>query len=141
MNLEQIRTFLTDRRRVIKYLFVGGLGFLVDNTVIYFLVDIASIKVTFSKIVSAEAAIISNFLINDLWTFSEHKPDSRITRFLKSNSIRVLGVIIALLVLKILYEGFGINLLIANSIGIFVGFTSNYILESIYTWKTHEKIE
>lgn len=141
MNIEQIRTFLTDRRRVIQYMFVGGLGFLVDNTVIYFLVDIASINVTFSKIVSAEAAIISNFLINDLWTFSEHKPDSRITRFLKSNGIRVLGVIIALVVLKILYEGFNVNLLVANSIGIFLGFASNYILESLYTWKTHKKIE
>ena len=141
MNLEHIRDFLIDRGRVIQYMFVGGLGFLVDNTVIYFLVDIASINVTVSKIVSAEAAIISNFLINDLWTFSEHNSSSRLRRFLKSNSIRVLGVIIALLVLKLLYEGFNVNLLIANSIGIFLGFTSNYILESLYTWKTHEKIE
>lgn len=141
MNAEEIWNFSRSRRRLIPYMLVGSIGFLVDNTVIHLLVDIGSTNVIISKILSAEAAIISNFLINDFWTFSQHNSDSRLKRFLRSNAIRVLGVLIALAVLKILYEGFNVNLLVANSIGIFVGFTSNYILESIYTWKTHKEIE
>lgn len=141
MNLNKLKDLILEHRRVLQYMFVGGTGVIVDNSALYLLVEIGSFDVTFSKILSAELAIATNFLINDFWTFREHNSDSRLKRFLKSNAIRVMGIIIALLVLKILYEGFGVHLIIANSFGILVGFTSNYVLESLYTWKTHEKIE
>lgn len=141
MKLEDIGNSFSNPKRILQYMLVGGTGVLVDNGALYLMVEIASQNVTLSKILSAELAIASNFLINDLWTFQEHNSGSRLKRFLKSNAIRVGGLIIALLVLKILYQGFGVHLIIANSFGIFVGFASNYVLESLYTWKTHETIE
>lgn len=133
-----LKELFLDHKRLIQYMIVGGTGVLVDNGALYVLVEMFSTDVTVSKIMSAELAIATNFLINDFWTFREHGKDSILVRFLKSNVIRVFGVFVALVVLKILYEGFGLHLVLANSIGILIGFTSNYVLESIYTWKVHE---
>lgn len=139
--IEKLQEFLEKHRSLIQYMMVGGVGMLVDNAFLYVLVESISIDVTIGKILSAEAAIISNFLINDFWTFRDHNVDTILERLFKSNLIRVGGVAVALVILKVLYEGFSVPLVIANSIGIFLGFVFNYGLENLYTWKTHRKLE
>ncbi|MFQ3274954.1 MAG: putative flippase GtrA [Candidatus Nanohaloarchaea archaeon] len=138
MKDEILRVFnqLIHLERISKFTFIGFLGLLIDNGVIL-LLEQSGMMIEIAKLISAEASIIFMFLANEKWTFSSSK--GMLRRFLKSNLVRSGGVLVALIVLKILYEMFGTPVVIANTVGIIVGFGFNYVFESFYTWKVHRR--
>lgn len=121
-----------------KFLAVGIVGAFIDNVGLIVLVELSPILVEIAAIVSKEASIISMFLINEYWTFSEHGKDGHkhvLERFLKSNLIRLIGVAVGIVVLSILHRHFNVWYVYANFFGICVGFIFNYTFESIVTWR------
>ncbi|PSH00027.1 MAG: GtrA family protein [Nanohaloarchaea archaeon SW_4_43_9] len=126
---------LLNLEKISKFTFIGFLGLLIDNGVIFLLEQNTEIMIEVAKLISAELSIIFMFLLNEKWTFDAQKDGLR--RFLKSNLVRSGGVIVALVVLKVLYDLFGIPVILANTIGIIAGFGFNYVFESLYTWKIH----
>ena len=126
---------LLNLERLSKFTFIGFIGLLVDNGVIFLLERNTELMIEVAKLISAELSIIFMFLSNEKWTFDAQKGGLR--RFLKSNLVRSGGVIVALVVLKVLYGMFGMPVIIANTIGIIAGFGFNYVFESFYTWKIH----
>ncbi|PSG99530.1 MAG: GtrA family protein [Nanohaloarchaea archaeon SW_7_43_1] len=127
---------LLNMKRISKFAFIGFIGLMVDNGVIFLLERNTELMIEVAKLISAELSIIFMFLLNEKWTFDAQKGGLR--RFLKSNLVRSGGVVVALVVLKILYGMFGIPVVIANTIGIIAGFGFNYVFESFYTWKIHQ---
>ncbi|PSH01397.1 MAG: GtrA family protein [Nanohaloarchaea archaeon QH_8_44_6] len=126
---------LLNLERISKFTFIGFIGLLVDNGVIFLLEQNTEMMIEVAKLISAELSIILMFLLNEKWTFNTQKDG--LWRFLKSNLVRSGGVIVALVVLKVLYDLFGTPVIIANTAGIIAGFGFNYVFESLYTWKIH----
>jgi len=60
----------------IKFAIVGGIGFIIDFGISYLLIETLMIIIWLSTMISAEAAIISNFILNNQWSF-KHKRLSR----------------------------------------------------------------
>lgn len=56
-----------------KFLVVGGLGFVINAVILKVLVDQFHYNPSVANLVGAAAAIFSNFNLNNLWTFKEHK--------------------------------------------------------------------
>lgn len=56
----------------IKFVIVGGTGFILDSIILYFLALELHFPPWLAKLISAETAIISNFTLNNFWSFS-HK--------------------------------------------------------------------
>ena len=56
-----------------KFLVVGGLGFVINAVVLRFLVDAARWNPSVANLAGAALAIFSNYNLNNLWTFREHK--------------------------------------------------------------------
>lgn len=132
---------LLDKEVVSKFLLVGIAGAIIDNLGLVLLVEIGSLVLELAAVVSKELSIASMFVINEYWTFSQYGSDGHrdvLKRFAKSNVIRLLGVAVGILVLSLLYRYLGVWYVLANVIGICVGFLFNYTLESLVTWKTHE---
>ena len=67
-----LRLGIYSRKRFIKFLFTGGTGFLLQLLTVYILVHIGVIQFV-AAMVGGEVAILSNFLINNLWTFGDTK--------------------------------------------------------------------
>ncbi len=85
-----------DRSRVFpKYLFVGGMGFILQ-TLISKLLIINLINPGFAVSIGAEVAIISNFTLNNYWTFSHKKITGikLLSKFLQFNLASVGAVFI-----------------------------------------------
>jgi dolichol-phosphate mannosyltransferase len=68
----------------IKFAVVGLTGFIIDFALSFFLIDIATTQVWIATIISTEAAIISNFFLNNFWSFSHKKLESRKSVYAKS---------------------------------------------------------
>lgn len=80
----------------IKYIIVGTIGFVIQTIVAKTLINIEG-HPGFSVTVGAEAAIISNFILNQFWTFSHKKIEGKrnvFRKFLQFNSAAVGAILI-----------------------------------------------
>lgn len=136
---ENLKEFYTDFRTSGKFLLTGLTGVLVDNAVLLLSHSYLGWPLALSKVLSTESAILTNFAINDNWTFKQgEQPGTVWQRLLKSNGIRLFGLGVSVIVLIGLEERLELPLVLSNIISIGVGFVFNYTLES-FAWKMHEK--
>lgn len=128
---------LTDKRHFTRFLLVGIMGMLIDNAVLFILHEQTSIHVVLAKVASAETSIAVMFLINDYWTFKQQNKRSMLGRFLRSNSVRFVGLAVGTAAFYSFYL-MEIPLIIANIMGIGTGFVFNYFFENLLTWEKME---
>lgn len=124
--------------RFLKFIGVGLSGVVVNEGILWLLTEFASIPYYLSSLVGIEASIISNFTLNDYFTFADRrtgKTGSFILRLLKFNVTCAAGAGIQYGLLLLLTSVFGINYLISNLIGIVVAFAWNYTLSLVWTWR------
>jgi dolichol-phosphate mannosyltransferase len=124
--------------RLIKFVGVGLSGVVVNEGVLWLLTEFAGLQYYISSIFAIEASIISNFILNDHFTFSDRrtgKTGSFFKRLLKFNLTCAAGAVIQYGFLLLLTEVAGLNYLLSNLIGIIIAFIWNYVLSLIWTWK------
>jgi dolichol-phosphate mannosyltransferase len=87
-----------------------------------------------AAVIAIETSIISNFLLNDRWTFQ--KTDRSIARFLAFQSVSMVGMVVQLAVFSLLVACAGSdNDLLVYPVGILVAFAWNYWGNRRLTWK------
>jgi dolichol-phosphate mannosyltransferase len=126
--------------RFIRFGIVGGSGVFVDLAVFHLLRQVVGLGLTRSTILSAEAAIISNFIWNDLWTFGDISRNQRrrrqtVKRFLKFNLICLAGVILQALIVNFLFNVLGVNQYLAKLIAIAIVTFWNFWINLKLSWR------
>ena len=124
--------------RMIRFGLVGLSGIVVNTGILYLLTDFVGVYYLWSSVIAIQVSILSNFILNDIWTFSSrtllHR-HSWIKRLFSFQFIAIGGVLINLLVLYGLTEYAGVYYLIANLVGILIAFIWNFVLNRHLTWK------
>jgi putative flippase GtrA len=118
-----------------RFALVGGTGVLVNSGVLYVLVEGLHWHTLAAAAVATEAAIVSNFVLNDRWTF--RLAEGRTTwfgRLWRYNLVAVGGLLISLAVLAALSMGLGVHYLLANLVGIAAATMWNYLINLRVTW-------
>ena len=144
------RLTLIDFKRVIKFLFVGGTGFILQLTVTY-LLSRADIPQNIAAATGGEIAILSNFFLNNAWTFKDTKSlkekDPLLLRLVKFNTsslasiiVQYLSVTIAVALLggrlNIFGFSFFTSVVILFPTIIFLIIPMNYFIYNKFIWKT-----
>jgi len=126
--------------RFLKFSAVGGSGVFVNMGVLTF---ITSMGVGYFQggIFAVESAVVTNFLLNEFWTFSDFSKKQpgfirRLIRFLKFNIFCFGGAVINLAVLWSLTEYAGIHYLLSNLVGIGAATVWNYGMNANVTWES-----
>ena len=152
----------------VKFVIVGGIGFIVNTFVLFLLYDSPladaimpakdtdaslllfthdDIRLFIASIIAVEAAIITQFNFHDRWTFRKrHREGWIVTRFAKFNLSSIVSPIIVVVTVNLLTpvirDWFGHDSLIgdiapyiANTIGVLLGFTWNWTLNSLVIWR------
>ncbi len=124
----------------IKFNIVGLTGVFVNEGVLLALASEGTYYL-YASAVAIEVSIISNFFLNDFWTFRDRRHGHIVTRMLKFNGLMIIGLVVNL---AILYAGttyLGIYYAISNLIGIGAAFLVRYELSIRYAWiKKEEKL-
>lgn len=143
------------RARLLRFLIVGGIGYFVNQAVLYLVYDgpftlglpapgadwtpppfnIRDLRLVIASVAAVEAAIFSNFLWHNLWTFSGATGQNVYYRFLRFNITSLGSPAISLLMTNTLTPYLGVHYLIANSIGILLGTTWNWLWASKVIWR------
>jgi dolichol-phosphate mannosyltransferase len=123
--------------RFLRFGLVGGSGVLVNNAVLLALVEGLRIPPVPAAVVATECAIVSNFLLNDRWTFADMRratPRPWLRRFASYNLLTLGGLVLSVGVLALLHGVAGVHYLLANAVGIAAGTLWNYGSNHQWTW-------
>ncbi len=124
--------------RFLKFCAVGASGIIVNEGLLWLLTELGGLVYTVSSVISIEASIVSNFMLNDIFTFRDRRVPggrSRAARLLRFNVVSLVGLAINLGVLWLLTNIFGVYYLLSNLVGIALAFLWNYFLNTWWTWR------
>ena len=120
----------------IKYSLVGLSGVFVNLGVYTLLTRYFEFSEIFAPLISIEVALISNFILNNFWTFGKRVQSSRLRlRFFKFHIASGLAALFNYLIFLILFVGFDVYDILANLIGIGIAAIANYLINSNWTWR------
>jgi dolichol-phosphate mannosyltransferase len=145
-HLFRLRIYLLQISSFFRFCVVGASGVVIDMSILYLLRDPKMLGwgLTRSKILAAEAALLNNFVWNDMWTFeniSRHQNSfsQRVKRFLKFNAICSLGIFFNVVILNIEFNFFHMNRYLANLCAIGLVTLWNYKSNKEFSWRVTAK--
>ncbi len=125
----------------IKFFIVGGIGFIIDFGISFIFIEIVHTAVWLGTLLSTETAIISNFLLNNFWSFS-HKKIQRgegnyVWNFIKFNVVSSGSILIQTIGVSVASSIFGRDFWYIYKIIIiaFVIIPYSYIFYNKFIWK------
>lgn len=133
-NIAKIR--FRNSEEFIKYCFVGFTGVVVNLGVYIFLTRSASWVPDLASPLAIEVSILSNFILNNGWTFRvRNNIDSTRRKFFKFHMAAGVSGILNYLVFLGLFRILALNDIVASIAGIVVATIVNYSINSFWTWK------
>ena len=141
-HLLRLRLYLLQVSSFFRFCVVGCTGVVIDMSLLFVFSDPKMLGwgLTRSKILAAEAALLNNFVWNDLWTFgavSRHQNTmgQRLKRFLKFNAICSLGIFFNVVILNIEFNWLHVDRYLANLIAIGLVTLWNYKSNKEFSWR------
>ena len=122
-----------------KFMVVGAVGVIVNEGLLLTL-QATGMYLLYASVIAIEVSILSNFFLNDLWTFRDRRSGSMAGRLVKFNLLMLAGLVVNAAVLDLGVD-YGISAAVANLIGIGVAFVVRYALSVKYAWMSTESIE
>lgn len=152
-----LRTRLGISPILLRFLIVGGIGYLVNQLSLFLLYDSPlagflpaketagriiffthdDIRLLIASIVAVEISIVSNFYWHDRWTFRERAKKPFLRRYLQFNATSFGSPLISVGVVNTLTPYFGVNYFLANTIGIILGTGWNWFCNTRLIWRRH----
>jgi putative flippase GtrA len=115
----------------VKFAIVGLSGVVVNSIVLIVLYRALHVPLFPASLVAVELSIISNYLLNDRWTFSRARPTWRL--FAKFNLATAGALLVTPTVVWSLAH-VGLHFLVANIIGIALGAALNFATSTLWVW-------
>jgi dolichol-phosphate mannosyltransferase len=127
---------LTDHGlRLASFCMVGGVGVVVNNGLLFLLVELGHMNVILAGVLATEAAIINNFVLNDAITFRGFHPNKRyVHRLVTYNGLALGGLVLSVATLGFLHYVMGVHYLVANVLSIAPGTLWNYASTRRWAW-------
>jgi dolichol-phosphate mannosyltransferase len=122
----------------LKFIAVGLSGVLVNEGVYWLLTRFGGLAAYdyWAVVIGIEVSIITNFTLNDTFTFASRRGDRSFSgRLLRFNLICLAGAGIQWGLFMLFTRVFGVYDLLSNFIGIVVAFLWNYFINRNWTWR------
>ena len=119
--------------RPVKFAVVGAIGTGVNEGATY-LAMLAGLSYTFAYVVGIEVSILSNFVLNDAWTFRDRRTRPWYSRLARYHLMVAPAGLTIYFVAELLARLTHVNPLLALFIGILAGFVVNYTLSARKVW-------
>jgi len=131
-------------RRITTFAMVGTLGTLVNLITLSLLLKLIHLDPIIADALAIEVSIISNFYLNNKYTFrsglSTQSIKSQLSDFWKFNAGALAGALISLFIFTVLYKLVGVNYVVADLIAIAMSVSWNYWISVRFVWKVENAI-
>ena len=123
--------------RFLKFCIVGLSGVFVNMGLLYALTEFLGLFYMLSSFIAIECSFISNFLLNDLWTWrgvGASRHIERLKRLGKFHVVYGIGLAINIGLLYIITEYLGVYYIVSNLVAIAVATLWNFWWSAKWTW-------
>lgn len=130
-------------QRFVRFCLVGASGFLVNMFFLWFFTEILKIYYLFSSLIAIELSIISNYVLNDLWTWRDRGREGKVEylkRMLQYHLSASAGLLTNISILWLLTEFLHIHYLFSNAFGILAGTFLNFFFNDRWTFRYRKNI-
>ncbi len=125
--------------RLARFLVVGASGVVVNEGVLILLKNWLGIHYAIASLFAIELSILSNFTLNNAWTWADRRTGTFGARLLKYHlAAGFTSFCVNLSLLLFLTGFFGIDYRISNLIGIAAATVLNYVLNHKWTFRKHQ---
>lgn len=122
--------------RWVKFAIVGGVGTAVNLSIVALLRYLLNVVHVIAAAIGVEVSVLSNFYLNDIWTFKDSRKGSGLYRLVKFHVSSAAGIVVQYLTSNVLfYSGIVHESVTSQFIGILMGFVANYLLSKRYVWR------
>jgi dolichol-phosphate mannosyltransferase len=124
--------------KLFKFGAVGLSGIIVNEGALIYLKGYVQFSLPVASIIAIELSIMSNFILNDTWTFrtgQQHAMPHWWQRLLSFQVVSIGGAAINFVILNALAAFAGVDYRVANIFGILIAFSWNFWLNRRVTWK------
>lgn len=122
-------------QRLFRFCAVGASGVLVNSVMLHGLAGLAGLPLMIAAALATETAILSNFALNDAWTFGRIQRRHRtLVRALRYNAVCLGGLVISVSAMAMTVELLRAHYLIANLFGIGLATAWNFAVNAHITW-------
>lgn len=127
--------------KILKFSVVGGSGVVVNMGLLYTLTIYFNIDYKIASIFAIETSIITNFLLNNYWTWQAPRGKAFSVRIVQYHiSVGIAAILANWVLLVFLTEVVGMYYMISNLCGIAVGTALNFIINDLWTFRVlHRK--
>jgi dolichol-phosphate mannosyltransferase len=139
-NLNYLKlVFSLSGYRPLKFVSVGITGILVNEGILYLIIYSglfhgAITHPIFAAIPAIEFSILSNFIINNFWTFGNRRKGHFLSKIARYNGFAGIGGMINYVAFVLLAYGIPFNYLALNLLAIIFGVFANYIFSEMFVW-------
>lgn len=133
-HLLKLAAYSKEHHRFLKFCTVGVVGIIVNEGLLWLLTEFVGLFYLMSSIFAIEFSIISNFILNDIWTFKKERKGEYLKRFVKFNLARALALVVNFGILWFL-TSLGLYYLLSNLIGIAIATLVTYSTSLLWIWK------
>lgn len=124
----------------VKFMIVGATGVVVNEGLLLAFQS-WGIFLLYASAAAIEISILSNFVMNDLWTFKDRRSGHFAVRLAKFNALMLIGLVVNVAVVDVGTLYFGFAAAMTNLVGIGAAFLLRYALSVRYAWMRTESIE
>lgn len=134
MHLATLALSDPENRRMARFAAVGLTGVFVNLGLLWTLTEGVGLHYLASALLAIEASIISNFLLNDRFTFHDKRDGTRLGRLARFNAVSLGALVINLAVLATFTELLHVHYLASEAIAIVAAFSANYAGNTQWTY-------
>jgi dolichol-phosphate mannosyltransferase len=129
-------------KRFLKFCLVGVWGSLVNLGLYALFMYTVGLHYLISAVIGVEVAVITQFILNDRWTFKDRRDlaDSTLVRARKYFITCAGGIVIYFIVLSLLVEVFKVHEMVSAFLGILAGFMWNFTGSTLWAWRVKKHV-
>ncbi|HVL88176.1 MAG TPA: GtrA family protein [Candidatus Thermoplasmatota archaeon] len=128
------RLAFLEAHRLLRFMLVGASGVGVNLAVLYTLTEFAGLYYLASGAVATQTAIVTNFLLNDAFTFHDRRSGLRAGRFARYEVVNLGGLCINVAALFAFTELAGFPYMVSALFAVLCAFSFNYALNFHWTY-------
>jgi putative flippase GtrA len=121
---------------LVKFGFTGMSGLVIDFSVTWLLKDELHVNKFLANAAGFTAAVISNYVINRMWTFSEREKTKVSKQFVSFLMVSLIGLVLNSGFLYLFHEHLQLNFYLSKAIAILLVFFWNFSANYFFVFKT-----
>ena len=127
--------------QIFRYFFAGGIAFVIDFLLLYFLTDVLHLHYLLSSVISFSVGLVITYLLSIFWIFDQRRFDNRTHEILIFVIIGIVGLGLTTLCMYLFTDTLKLHYLLSKIITVVLVSFVNFVLKKTILFSKTKSIK